>query len=63
MKLTLTLNSAQNEYLQAYGTLFGYDAEWAAMQFITAGIHDGIGSGMLEKARTAFDGAKKIREP
>jgi hypothetical protein len=60
MKFTITLNTAQLEYLEAYGKVFGYDAEWAAMQFVTEGILDRIDSDMLAKARAAFDSAKKI---
>lgn len=58
--MNLKLNNQQMQYLAAYGKLWGYDAEWAAMHFLMHGMLAAIDRESLTKTRDSFALARQI---
>jgi hypothetical protein len=60
--MRLKLTKGQREYLEAYGNLWGYNAEWAAMHFLIEAICRSIDKDALRNTRDSFALARQINQ-
>lgn len=59
-ELKLRTNKHSFEFLEAYGKLFGCDAEWAAMCILREGIVKLVDNEFLSKAQKEMSIGRKI---